>query len=108
VSDEEWFTALHNMFNEISDHLIISSDSEISPEMKLKVNNLATENRVKVIFLEGGNFDECDLHSTFSFTAAVLGKQGMKSLIPNAFYADAELEQINQGFRSAGTFFLLG
>ena len=76
--------------------------------------------RVQVIFLEGGNFDECDLHdlmreadiliasnSTFSFTAALLGKQGMKSLVPNVFYGDAELEEINAGVRSAGTFFLL-
>lgn len=120
VSDEEWLRALTMIISQVGEFLIISSDSKLPEETKGRVAELASFKRVEVIFLEGGDFDECDLHdlmreadilitsnSTFSFTAAILGKQGMTSLVPNIFYGDAKLEEINVGFRSAGTFFLL-
>jgi hypothetical protein len=120
VSDEEWLRALKMIISQVEEFLIISSDSKLPKETKNQVVELASMNRVEVVFLEGGHFDECDLHdlmreadiliasnSTFSFTAAILGKQGMKSLVPNIFYGDAELEEINVGVRSAGTFFVL-
>ena len=120
VSDQEWLRALRMMISQIEDFLIISSDSELPMQTKSQVAELASVSRVEVVFLEGGHFDECDLHdlmreadvliasnSTFSFTAAILGKQGMKSLIPNSFYGGSELEEINAGVRSAGTFFVL-
>ncbi len=120
VSDQEWLRALRAIISQVEEFLVISSDSKLPIETKRQVTRIAAVSQVEVIFLEGGNFDECDLHdlmreadiliasnSTFSFTAALLGKQGMKSLVPNVFYGDAELEEINAGVRSAGTFFLL-
>jgi len=120
VSDQEWLRALRMIISHVDEFLIISSDSKLSMQIKSQVVELASLSRVEVVFLEGGHFDECDLHdlmreadiliasnSTFSFTAAILGKQGMKSLIPNIFYGDAKLEEINAGVRSAGTFFVL-
>jgi hypothetical protein len=120
VSDQEWLGALRKIISQVEEFLIISSDSKLPMQTKSQVAELASLSRVEVVFLEGGHFDECDLHdlmreadiliasnSTFSFTAAILGKQGMKSLVPNIFYGDSELEEINAGFRSAGTFFVL-
>ena len=120
VSDQEWLRALRTMISQVGELLIISSDSKLPKQTKSQVATLASLNQVEVVFLEGGNFDECDLHdlmreadlliasnSTFSLTAAILGKQGMKSLVPNVFYGDSELEEINAGVRSAGTFFVL-
>ena len=120
VSDQEWLRALKMMISQVEEFLIITSDSNLPIQTKRQVAELASLSRVEVVFLEGGHFDECDLHdlmreadiliasnSTFSFTAAILGKQGMKSLVPNVFYGDSELEEINTGVRSAGTFFTL-
>jgi hypothetical protein len=120
VSDQEWFRALKMMISQVEEFLVIASDSKLPVQTKNEVIALASLNRIEVVFLEGGQFDECDLHdlmreadiliasnSTFSFTAAILGKQGMKSLVPNVFYGDAKLEEINAGLRSAGTFFIL-
>jgi hypothetical protein len=120
VSDQEWLRALRMMISQVEEFLVISSDSKLPMQTKNQVTELASLSRVEVVFLEGGHFDECDLHdlmreadvliasnSTFSFTAAILGKQGMKSLVPNIFYGDSGLEEINAGVRSAGTFFVL-
>lgn len=120
VSDQEWLKILKLMISQIEEFLIITSDSKLSIQTKNQVIELASLSRVTVVFLEGGNFDECDLHdlmrqadiliasnSTFSFTAAILGKPEMKSLVPNIFNGDPKLEAINVGIRSAGTFFIL-
>ena len=120
VSDEEWMATLTKLLPDFSGALVICSDSKFESHVKSRISKLCEPYNLNVMWLEGGNFDECDLHdfmrtsnnlitsnSTFSFSAALLGVKKNRSYVPLQFYGDQELEIINRGFRASGSFLLM-
>jgi hypothetical protein len=120
VTDSMWLGVVERIKPLTSTNLVITSDSEIPQETKNEVHRIFKESSIRVIYLEGNTTDECILHdfmrssnvlvasnSTYSFSAAALSMPNTFCVIPSVFYGDKELEELNQGIRAAGDFFIL-
>jgi hypothetical protein len=100
-------------------HLLIISDSQLQDSEKETLDELFG-NSHNLVFLDDPHLDpylihctlrEADLlvtsNSTFSFSAAVLGKSGQRAFSPVNFHSGKMAEKYNRSFRAAGSFMTL-
>ena len=120
VSDSMWLGIIEKIKSLTSTNLVITSDSKIPQETKKELHRIFNGTPTRIVYLEGNKTDEGVLHdfmrsanllvtsnSTYSFSAAVLSEPNTFCVIPSVFYGEKELEEINQGYRAAGDFFIL-
>jgi hypothetical protein len=120
ISDLEMSEIIFKLKSFLHKTVIVISDSKIGLKQNSKFKNFMKTTDAKFVFVEGLKYDEVVLHdvmrnasllicsnSTFSFSAAILGRQEMVSFAPIDFFDPKTMETVNQTFRSAGNFFLL-
>ena len=103
----------------IPKELLIVSDSPLHEKEKEKLDNLFGNNH-NLIFLDDPQLDPFLVHcilreadvlvtsnSTFSFSAALLGKSGQLAFSPINFHSGQDAEKYNRSFRTAGSFMTL-
>ena len=100
-------------------NLLIVSDSPLHEKELEKLGDLFG-NKHNLFFLDDPELDAFLIHcilreadvlvtsnSTFSFSAAVLGKSGQLAFSPVNFHSGPDAEKYNRSFRAAGTFMTL-
>ena len=99
--------------------LLIVSDSPLHEKEKEKLGHFFS-NTHNLIFLDNPQLDPFLIHcilrgadilvtsnSTFSFSAALLGKSGQRAFSPVNFHSGNDAERYNRAFRTAGSFMTL-
>lgn len=118
ISILEYSSLLSSINDFLPEIIFVTSDSDLSTDEKeLLVSRIRAD--IKIIYLESESIEAFKVHclmrlssliitsnSTFSFTAALLGKQSQIVLSPNNFYNSSMPTRYNDSYRSAGKFFL--
>jgi hypothetical protein len=116
INLDEYLRFLEGIKKVLPNLCFIVTDSPLTNEDKHHLT-LATGVDTEVIFLDGPGYDPFVLHclmrradvlvtsnSTFSFSAALLGKNGQIAFSPLEFHAGKSSEKYNRTFRSVGSF----
>ncbi len=119
IKFDEYVDLLISIRELIPKVLLVISDSPLQEKEKEKLDELFGYNYT-LIFLDDPQLDPFLIHcilrqanvlvtsnSTFSFSAAVLGKSGQIAFSPVNFHSGQDAEKYNRSFRSAGTFMTL-
>jgi hypothetical protein len=119
VSDETYLDLMAKISYFMPANLLVFSDSKLTADFKTKLDN-NLENRIKPLYVDDPQVSEYVVHdamrmadflitanSTFSFSAALLGKEGQLRLSPLKFQGgDRNADNSNLYFQSAGNFFI--
>ncbi len=116
ITIDDYIRILDVIKDLISEKVIVVSDSEISDEVKSKLQK--TLKGSNLIYLDAPELDPFNTHcllreakllitanSTYSFSAGLLGQQEQKVFSPMQFHSGVGSEKYNRSFRAAGTFF---
>ena len=116
---DEYLDLLISIRELIPKDLLIISDSPLHEKEKEKLGDLFGNNH-NLILLDDPQLDPFVIHcilrdanllvtsnSTFSFSAAVLGKSGQLAFSPVNFHSGQNAEKYNRSFRAAGSFMTL-
>jgi len=119
IKFDEYLDLLISIRELIPKNLLIISDSPLHEKEKEKLGNLFGNDH-NLIFLDDPHLDPFLIHcilreadvlvtsnSTFSFSAAVLGKSGQLAFSPVKFHSGQDAEKYNRSFRAAGSFMTL-
>jgi hypothetical protein len=119
VKFDEYLELLISIRKLVPKDLLIISDSPLHEEEIEKLGDHFGNNH-NLIFLDDPELDAFLIHctlreadvlvtsnSTFSFSAAVLGKSGQLAFSPVNFHSGPDAEKYNRSFRTAGTFMTL-
>ena len=119
IKFDEYLELLISIRELIPKDLLIISDSPLHKKEKETLGNLFSNNH-NLIFLDDPQLDSFQIHcilreadvlvtsnSTFSFSAAVLGKSGQLAFSPVNFHSGQGAEKYNRSFRTAGSFMTL-
>jgi hypothetical protein len=119
IEFDEYLNFLVSIQGMLPKCLLIVSDSQLQNEEKEFLIQFLP-NVPKVIFLDNPHLDPFMIHclmreaellvaanSTFSFSAALLGKSGQIAFSPVDFHAGRNSEKYNRSFRIAGSFMAL-
>lgn len=117
VAIDEYLNILSLTSGLIPKRLIIVSDSQISNESKIAFSSLLSDK--EVIFLDSLHLDSFKVHcllreaevlvtanSTYSFSAALLGRENQVAFSPMQFHSGSNSKKYNDTFRLAGSFFI--
>jgi hypothetical protein len=115
----EYLELLVSIQNLIPNDLLIISDSKLEDQEKVLFVEHLGQGR-NLVFLDDPQSDPFLIHcllreanvlvtsnSTFSFSAALLGKSGQLAFSPVNFHTGKSAEKYNRSFRSAGSFMTL-
>jgi hypothetical protein len=119
VSDENYLDLTSKISNLLPVNLLIFSDSKLPLAFKNKLENIL-ENRIRPIYIDDPQISEYVVHdamrmadilitanSTFSFSAALLGKEGQLQLSPLKFQGGGkDGDNSNLYYQKAGSFFI--
>ena len=116
ISFAEYLNLLLTLRELIPKDLFVVSDSRLHEKEKETLSNCFGKNH-NLIFLDDSQLDpflihclmrEADLlvtsNSTFSFSAALLGKSGQRAFSPVNFHSGKSVEKYNRSIRAAGSF----
>jgi hypothetical protein len=119
IDFDEYLFLLKDIQGLIPGHLLIISDSQLQENEKETLDELFG-NSHNLVFLDDPHLDpylihcilrEADLlvtsNSTYSFSAALLGKSGQLAFSPVNFHSGRNMEKYNRSFRTAGSFMTL-
>ena len=119
IKFDEYLDLLISIRELIPKDLLIISDSPLQEKEKEKLGDLFGNNH-NLILLDDPQLDPFIVHcilreadvlvtsnSTFSFSAAVLGKSGQLAFSPVNFHSGQDAEKYNRSFRTAGSFMTL-
>jgi hypothetical protein len=119
IKFDEYLDLLISIRELIPKDLLIISDSPLQEKEKEKLGIFFGNNH-NLIFLDDPQLDPFLIHcilreadvlvtsnSTFSFSAAVLGKSGQLAFSPVNFHSGKDAERYNRSFRTAGSFMTL-
>jgi hypothetical protein len=119
ISFAEYLNLLLTLRELIPKNLLIVSDSQLHEKEKETLSNYFGKSH-NLVFLDDPQLDPFLIHcilrqadllvtsnSTFSFTAALLGKSGQRAFSPVNFHSGKMAEKYNRSFRAAGSFMTL-
>jgi hypothetical protein len=119
IDFDEYLFLLKDIQGLMPRHLLIISDSQLQDSEKETLDELFG-NSHNLVFLDDPHLDpylihctlrEADLlvtsNSTYSFSAALLGKSGQLAFSPVNFHSGRDMEKYNRSFRTAGSFMTL-
>jgi len=119
IKFNEYLALLISIRKLIPKDLLIISDSPLHEKEKEELGDLFGDYH-NLIFLDDPQLDPFLIHcilreadvlvtsnSTFSFSAAVLGKSGQLAFSPVNFHSGPDAEKYNRSFRTAGSFMTL-
>ena len=115
----EYMNLLLTLRELIPTDLLIVSDSQLHEKEKETLCNYFGKSH-NLVFLDDPQLDTFLIHcilreadvlvtsnSTFSFSAALLGKSGQRAFSPVNFHSGESMEKYNRSFRAAGSFMTL-
>lgn len=119
INFDEYMLLLQSIHKLVPKDLLIISDSQLQNQEKETLVNIFGQSH-NLVFLDDPQLDpflihcilrEADLlvtsNSTFSFSAALLGKSGQLAFSPVQFHSGQNAEKYNRSFRAAGSFMTL-
>ena len=119
IDFNEYLVLLKAIQGLIPKYLFIISDSQLQEKEKETLGELFGYNH-NLVFLDDPYLDSLLIHcilreadvlvtsnSTFSFSAALLGKSGQLAFSPVNFHSGQNTEKYNRSFRAAGSFMAL-
>jgi hypothetical protein len=119
INFDEYLNLLLTLRELIPKDLLIISDSQLHVKEKEKLSSHFGENH-NLVFLDDPQLNPFLIHcilreadvlvtsnSTFSFSAALLGKSGQRAFSPVNFHSGESVEKYNRSFRAAGSFMTL-
>jgi hypothetical protein len=119
INFDEYLNLLLTLRELIPKDLLIVSDSQLHVKEKEKLSSHFGENH-NLVFLDDPQLNPFLIHcilreadvlvtsnSTFSFSAALLGKSGQRAFSPVNFHSGESVEKYNRSFRAAGSFMTL-
>ena len=119
INFDEYLNLLLTLRELIPRDLLIVSDSQLHVKEKEKLSSHFGENH-NLVFLDDPQLNPFLIHcilreadvlvtsnSTFSISAALLGKSGQRAFSPVNFHSGESVEKYNRSFRAAGSFMTL-
>ena len=119
INFDEYLNLLLTLRELIPKDLLIISDSQLHVKEKEKLSSHFGENH-NLVFLDDPQLNPFLIHcilreadvlvtsnSTFSISAALLGKSGQRAFSPVNFHSGESVEKYNRSFRAAGSFMTL-
>lgn len=117
IQFEEYFDLISSLTKLFPFQVLVISDSEVGGENRHKLQNLLKVKEVK--YLDSPGIDPFNVHcllrgaeilitanSTYSFSAALLGREGQTVFSPMQFHSGEGSGKYNRTFQSAGSFFI--